>query len=155
MQYPQQTMMPAAYMDMQPVRPTTMQPAPMHNDSLIRPGTSGPWTPEEDAVLVEERSRGSAWDEIHNRHFPTKSGNACRKRHERLMLKARESDWDDARISSLLTLYHSRRETLWAGLAEELGERWEDIEKVVSQSRGHEVTLCHPANLPSELVTLP
>lgn len=135
MQYPPQAMMTNGYMEMQPVRPPPLQAPAMHNESLIRPGTSGPWTAEEDSILVDERSRGCAWDDIHNRHFPTKSGNACRKRHERLMVKARESDWDEARISNLLSLYHSRRESIWGTLAEALGERWEDVEKVVS---GHD-----------------
>ncbi|KIV95660.1 hypothetical protein PV10_03285 [Exophiala mesophila] len=134
MQYPQQPMLTNGYMEMQPVRPPPPIQAPaMHNDSLIRPGTSGPWTAEEDSILVDERSRGLAWDDIHNRHFPTKSGNACRKRHERLMVKARESDWDDTRISNLLNVYHSQRETIWAPLAKTLGERWEDVEKVLFQ----------------------
>lgn len=104
----------------------------MQREQLPRPGQSGPWTPEEDAILLEERSRGSAWDDIHNRHFPGKSGNACRKRHERLLTKARDTNWDDARINNLLVVYSRHRESVWRQVADEVGEKWEDVERVVS-----------------------
>lgn len=117
---------------MQPVRPPSLPAPQMQRGSLPRPGQSGPWTADEDAILLEERSRGSAWDEIHNRHFPGKSGNACRKRHERLLTKARDTNWTDARINSLLVVYSRHREQMWTTIADEVGERWEEVEKVVS-----------------------
>ena len=107
----------------------------MHREQLPRPGQSGPWTAEEDAVLLEERSRGLAWDDIHNRRFPNKSGNACRKRHERLLAKARDTDWDDNRVHNVLIIYNRHREDLWKPVAEQVGEKWEDVEKVVSPLR--------------------
>lgn len=117
---------------MQPVRPPSLPTPQMQRGALPRPGQSGPWTADEDAILLEERSRGSAWDEIHNRHFPGKSGNACRKRHERLLTKARDTNWTDARINSLLVVYSRHREQMWTTIADEVGERWEEVEKVVS-----------------------
>jgi hypothetical protein len=129
LQYTQQPMM-TAYM--QPVRPPSMPAPQMQREHMPRPGQSGPWTAEEDAVLLEERSRGSAWDDIHNRRFPGKSGNACRKRHERLLTKARHTNWDDARRNKLMLVYIRDRESIWKPVADEVGEKWEDVEKVVS-----------------------
>lgn len=126
--YAQQPMM--SYM--QPVRPLSHQAPQMQRGSAVRPGQSGPWTAEEDAILLEERSRGSPWDDIHHRHFPGKSGNACRKRHERLLTKARDTNWTDTRINNLLVVYGRHRQEMWTTIANEVGERWEDVEKVVS-----------------------
>jgi hypothetical protein len=75
-----------------------------------------------------------AWGAIHEKHFPSKTANACRKRYERLMLKRRGNDWDEDRNARLAMAYKDMREQTWSPLAEHLGERWEHVEKAVSCS---------------------
>ena len=99
-----------------------------------QPAQNGPWTSEEDDVLCTFRSQGFGWGQIQERHFPTKSANACRKRHERLMTKRRSTEWDEVRLDSLAVQYHKMRAQIWSGLAKELGEKWEHVEKAVSLS---------------------
>jgi hypothetical protein len=45
------------------------------------------WSAHDDEVLVRARTMNMAWNAIHEKHFPTKTSNACRKRYERLRLK--------------------------------------------------------------------
>jgi hypothetical protein len=45
----------------------------------------GPWTTQDDEILCDYRAMGYSWAQIWENHFPGKSANACRKRHERLM----------------------------------------------------------------------
>jgi len=118
----------------QSMRPPPAMRAPMTpHEPLPKPGQSSPWTTEEDNLLVEAKSQGLAWEEIHKRHFPNKSGNACRKRHERVMAKLRETDWDEARIRRVISQYNRPgvRESIWRPLSDLVGEKWEDVEKVV------------------------
>jgi hypothetical protein len=42
------------------------------------------WSEAQDQVLLQLRSIGKAWEQIRREAFPTKTANACRKRHERL-----------------------------------------------------------------------
>ena len=122
-------MMPAAYL--QPV-PNTMPSAPhMQRESLPRPGQSGPWNSDEDNVLLDAKSRGMSWEEIHSQHFPNKSANACRKRHERVLAKMRNTDWDDNRIQRVTLAYNRHRQSMWEPLCKELGESMPEVEKVV------------------------
>jgi hypothetical protein len=131
--YPGQSMVPTY------IQPTHMRASSMTNHPMVqqqetgpRPGQNGPWTPDEDDVLLDAKSRGMAWDEIHRQYFPLKTGNACRKRHDRLLAKARDPTWDDARVQRVLDCYNQQREPLWRSVADQTGERWEEVEKVVS-----------------------
>jgi hypothetical protein len=127
LQYHQQHMMPA-YL---PV-PNTMPAVPqMPKEPLPRPGQSGPWNNDEDSVLMEAKLKGMSWEEIHRQHFPGKSANACRKRHERVLAKVRNTNWDEARIQRVTDAYHKHRSSIWAPLCNELGESLSDVEKVV------------------------
>ena len=86
---------------------------------------------------MDAKSQGLGWNEIHQRHFPLKSGNACRKRHERLIQKLRTTNWDDGRIRKVMTAYNNPgiREQFWTELANRVGEdRWEDVERVVCET---------------------
>ncbi|KAK4938618.1 hypothetical protein LTR10_020969 [Elasticomyces elasticus] len=130
MQYTQQTMMPTY---MQPVRPQSMPNIHNPQESGPRPGQSGPWTPEEDETLIKAKGEGLAWDEIHRRYFPHKTGNACRKRHDRLLIKARDPTWDEARTQKVIGRYNRVREQVWRPIADSVGEKWEDVERVVLQ----------------------
>ncbi|KAJ9615563.1 hypothetical protein H2200_001638 [Cladophialophora chaetospira] len=127
--YPQQHML-HSYL---PVPSAMPAPAPMHREPLPKPGQSGPWNPEEDNVLLEAKSRGMSWEEIHRTHFPVKSANACRKRHERVLAKMRNTDWDDARIQRVTDAYKRHRHEIWTPLCNELNESLSDVEKVMFQ----------------------
>ncbi|KIW17085.1 hypothetical protein PV08_04276 [Exophiala spinifera] len=126
-QYPHQSMMQSF---MQPVRPPSINSHRPQHDMGPRPMQSGPWTAREDDILVKARSQGLAWEEIHKQCFPNKTGNACRKRHDRLLIKARDPTWDEARIQKVVYRYNRARESMWRPIADQVGERWEDVEKV-------------------------
>lgn len=85
---------------------------------------------------MDAKGSGLGWNDIHEKFFPNKSGNACRKRHERLMVKLRTTDWDDSRIKRVMAVYNDPgiREEFWSRIAQRCGERWQDVEKVVCQS---------------------
>lgn len=94
--------------------------------------SAGPWTSAEDQVLVSARRNGLGWSQIHEKYFPLKSANACRKRYERLVHKQKSDDWDEARLGRLAFGYCNLREEIWRPLAERTGEKWEHVEKAVS-----------------------
>lgn len=90
------------------------------------------WTLEEDERLIQARVEGLSWEPISQRHFPTKSANACRKRHERLMERRSHDDWDHMRLEALATAYMECRKEMWSVVAERLGERWTTVEAKVN-----------------------
>lgn len=95
-------------------------------------GNTGPWNADDDEVLVRARAAGLGWGQIHEQHFPSKTANACRKRYERLMMKRKGNDWDEARVERLATAYRDMREKIWKPLAVQLDEpHWEYVEKAV------------------------
>ncbi|KAK5467843.1 hypothetical protein LTS15_000816 [Exophiala xenobiotica] len=130
MQYSHQSMM-QNYM--QPVRPPSMTNHQLPQETLPRPSQSGPWTSEEDDILIKAKGQGLAWEEIHKKFFPNKTGNACRKRHDRLLIKARDPTWDEARTQKVVARYNRVRDQVWRGIAEQVGEKWEDVERVILQ----------------------
>jgi Myb-like DNA-binding domain len=93
---------------------------------------SGPWSTQDDEILVKARNMNLPWGTIHANHFPTKTANACRKRYERLVQKRRGTDWDEDRSARLAVAYKEMREQTWSPLADQLGERWDHVEKAVS-----------------------
>jgi len=101
---------------------------------------NGPWTPEMDDILVEMAGR-LKWDQIAEQFFRgTKTGNACRKRYARLKVeRAEPARWDPARIQKVITAYNREgvRERMWRSLADELGEKWQDVERCVRSSSYH------------------
>ena len=106
---------------------------PQPTPQLHHPDQSAPWTTHDDEVLTNAKAAGLGWNDIHQRYFPAKSGNACRKRHERLMQRIRRTDWDDDRIERVLAEYNRGgvREDFWSSIASRVGERWEDCEREV------------------------
>ncbi|KAF2232912.1 hypothetical protein EV356DRAFT_233180 [Viridothelium virens] len=78
------------------------------------------WTAEEDEILMKERAHGSNWGPISAKHFPNKTPNACRKRHERLMERRRDEDWDELKLEHLATQYMDVRREMWGMLANRL-----------------------------------
>lgn len=87
-----------------------------------------------DNTLMEAQARGMRWEQISQVYFPHKSANACRKRFGRAKEERRATDWDEARIGRVIAIYNREgfRERLWSQLANDAGERWQDIEKLVS-----------------------
>lgn len=72
------------------------------------------------------------WQPIADTHFPgEKSGNACRKRHERLMEKQRAEDWDEEKLDRLAVEYMAVRSEMWSVLASRMGEKWQNVEAKV------------------------
>ena len=55
----------------------------------------GPWSREQDDLLMRVRTQGLGWAPIAHTYFPDKSPNACRKRHERLLEKRNKANQDE------------------------------------------------------------
>jgi hypothetical protein len=85
--------------------------------------------------------RGLNWAQIKDTYFPSKTGNACRKRHERLMDRKGVDDWDLVKTQQLAKDYMSLRREIWAPLAARTGEKWQVVEqKVRTPLRTHHTT---------------
>ncbi len=105
-------------------------------DSIPTPASgdhrdSKPWGPEEDDILLRARRNGENWAPIAAQYFPTKTANACRKRHERLIAKYTTAEWDSTKVEALAQSYMELREEMWKILAAKLDEKWEIVEKTV------------------------
>lgn len=118
--------------NLEPTLPTAYElpTQPSHQRHQHRPSQSAPWTAQEDEILLESKRKNLQWDVI-SKQFPEKSGNACRKRYERLENKRRGTDWDASRLQSLAVAYMDKRQEIWGPLAKSLGEKWEHVEKKV------------------------
>ncbi|EEH11129.1 conserved hypothetical protein [Histoplasma capsulatum G186AR] len=129
-----------------PERPERAVPASPATPST--PSQSGPWSPQDDEILISARAQGLGWNRIQEQSFPFKSSNACRKRHERLAAKRRGSEWVDERVQRVTRHYNQLRPEIWRPLAEATGEHWEDVEKLCLE-RGQRNLL--PMTAPSSL----
>jgi len=89
------------------------------------------WTAEDDQTLLDARASGMNWPPIAERHFPAKSPNACRKRHERLIERRNAENWGGIKSETLARQYMMFRADLWKPLADSLGEKWQVIEAKV------------------------
>ena len=92
---------------------------------------SAPWATEDDKKLMEARAQGLNWKPIAELHFPQKSPNACRKRHERLMEKRNADSWDGVKTEDLAKAYLECREEMWKILATKVNEKWPVVEAKV------------------------
>ncbi|KAM5372576.1 hypothetical protein ACJZ2D_007476 [Fusarium nematophilum] len=90
--------------------------------------SSGAWTPQDDQQLLAARMQGLNWGQIQANYFPTKTPNACRKRHERLMERKGADDWDNLKLQRLAKEYMAMRKEIWSGLAARTGEKWNVVE---------------------------
>ena len=105
-----------------------------HSHSMMSSNTERPstaWSPEDDALLIESRAKGMNWQPIATGHFPSKTPNACRKRHERLMEKRNAENWDGMKLEDLAKAYVECREMMWKILGEKVGEKWQHVESKV------------------------
>ncbi|KAI5458260.1 hypothetical protein BGZ63DRAFT_362921 [Mariannaea sp. PMI_226] len=91
--------------------------------------SSGAWTPTDDQQLLNARMQGLNWGQIQANFFPTKTPNACRKRHERLMERKGADDWDNQKLQRLAKVYMAMRKEIWSGLAARTGEKWNVVEQ--------------------------
>ncbi|KAH6609076.1 hypothetical protein Trco_002422 [Trichoderma cornu-damae] len=90
--------------------------------------SSGAWNPQDDQQLLTARMQGLNWNQIRDQYFPSKTPNACRKRHERLMERRGADDWDTRKMQILAKEYMSMRKEIWSGLATRTGEKWSVVE---------------------------
>ncbi|KAH0386621.1 hypothetical protein KCU92_g2472, partial [Aureobasidium melanogenum] len=97
------------------------EPQPGHRNT-------GNWSSADDEVLVAARAAGLNWQSTAARHFPNKTANACRKRHERLVERRNHEDWTPKRLDTLAVEYMELRKEIWAPLAVKIGERWNVVE---------------------------
>jgi len=104
-----------------------------------RPST-GAWSAEDDEILMNARAQQLSWAPLAQRYFPDKTGNACRKRHERLMEKNREEKWEGGKIEMLAREYLGIRQEMWQMLANRVGEKWQTVEAKVSMLLDHKRT---------------
>jgi hypothetical protein len=98
----------------------------------IRP-SSGAWSPTDDQTLMAARAQGMNWVLIQQAYFPSKTPNACRKRHERLMERRNENEWDERKLECLAKSYMGMRREIWSGLGAQTGEKWNVVEVKVSR----------------------
>ena len=90
------------------------------------------WPPQNDQLLMDARQRGMNWQPIATTHFPDKTANACRKRHERLMEKRNANEnWEGVKMETLARAYVDVREQMWKILADRVGEKWQTVEQKV------------------------
>ncbi|KAK0649005.1 hypothetical protein B0T16DRAFT_456456 [Cercophora newfieldiana] len=90
--------------------------------------SSGAWNQEDDRALLQLRAMGKNWNQIQREAFPGKTGNACRKRHERLMERRGQNDFDNRKLERLSKEYMSMRKEIWTPLAQRCGEKWNVVE---------------------------
>lgn len=108
------------------------------------------WSKDNDELLMRARHQGLNWQPIADTYFPNKSANACRKRHERLIEKRKNTDdWDAARMETLAKAYNDVREQMWRILADRMGgEKWQIVESKVNKT-------FHPFCLPASYLINP
>lgn len=103
---------------------------PMPLPQSHRP-SSGAWSVSDDHQLLAARAQGLNWAQIKELYFPKKTGNACRKRHERLSERRDADDWDNRKFQRMAKEYLAMRREIWAPLAARTGEKWQVVEQKV------------------------
>ncbi|KNG47297.1 chromatin binding protein [Stemphylium lycopersici] len=89
---------------------------------------SSSWSTKDDEILIQARAQGFNWMHIGRKHFPSKTPNACRKRHERLMERQNAEQWDGVKLDVLAQAYMEVRREMWNLLAARVGEKWQLVE---------------------------
>jgi hypothetical protein len=92
---------------------------------------SSSWSAKDDGILIQARAQGLNWNQIAPKHFPFKSPNACRKRHERLMETKNAEQRDGVKLDILSQAYFEARRDMWSVLAARVGEKWTLVEQKV------------------------
>lgn len=100
----------------------------IHQSMESHESASPSWSPEKDELLMRARQQGLNWQPIATQHFPDKTANACRKRHERLMEQRNNAvNATDASARAYINV----REQMWKLLADRVGEKWQTVEAKV------------------------
>ncbi|KAL8654737.1 MAG: hypothetical protein Q9210_001320 [Variospora velana] len=101
-----------------------------HTESISnKRNTSGVWTNHDDEQLKRARQQGHNWTNIADTYFPTKTPNACRKRHERLMEKINANGiWNSLKFEEVAKAYLEVREDMWRMVADRVNEKWTVVE---------------------------
>jgi len=98
---------------------------------------SSSWSTKDDETLIQARAQGLNWNQIGPKHFPNKTPNACRKRHERLMERQNAEQWDGVKLDILAQAYMEVRRDMWSLLAARVGEKWQLVETKVRNGYHH------------------
>ncbi|KAI6824853.1 hypothetical protein KC340_g4769 [Hortaea werneckii] len=116
--------------EIKPAAPRTalVAPYPVAPTSTTGIRNAAIWSAADDEILLQARASGLNWQPIANRHFPNKTANACRKRHERLIERRHVEDWDAEKLELLAHEYMICRREMWETLANRIGERWAVVE---------------------------
>lgn len=109
------------------------------------------WNDSDDRQLIDARQQGLAWQPIATAYFPSKTANACRKRHERLMERVKVEQWDGIKVEDLAKAYMEVREEMWKILASKVKEgKWKVVEAKVREptpSTGSHASTLAPSKL--------
>nr|POE65727.1 hypothetical protein CFP56_58833 [Quercus suber] len=119
---PKETKTPMQYLQ------TQIASVPYSSSASTGQRSAAIWTTSDDEILLQARASGLNWQPIASRHFPNKTANACRKRHERLIERRHVEDWDSRKLDLLAQEYLAVRQEMWEMLAERVGERWQVVE---------------------------
>ncbi|KAF2741380.1 hypothetical protein EJ04DRAFT_558098 [Polyplosphaeria fusca] len=110
--------------------------APAHRNSISAASAAGgggvrssSWSAKDDETLIAARAQGLNWNQIAPKHFPSKTPNACRKRHERLMERQNAEQWDGVKLDVLAQAYMEVRRDMWGILAARVNEKWQVVEQ--------------------------
>lgn len=117
-----------------------IEPVSLPSDAGSGTRVTSIWSPEDDDTLMSARASGMDWKTIAARHFPQKTSNACRKRHERLMERRNAEEWGGPKLETLSREYMAVRREMWSVLADRVGEKWQVIEAKVSS--GYDFVCC-------------
>lgn len=93
--------------------------------------SSGAWSEEQDLKLIQLRKTAGNWAKIAE-HFDGKTGNACRKRHERLLDRQKNASRDGDTLQRVSKAYMGMRKEVWRELAKQTQLKWSDVENIVS-----------------------
>lgn len=115
--------------------PHTALSTPYPTLAAAAPRSAAIWNATDDEILLQARAAGLNWQPIASRHFPNKTANACRKRHERLVERRQVEDWDAEKLELLAQEYLAVRKEMWEVLASRMGERWSVVEAKVRHNR--------------------
>ena len=91
---------------------------------------------------MSARASGLNWQPIASKHFPSKTANACRKRHERLMERRNNEDLEGGKLELLANEYMSVRREMWSILTSRVGEKWTMLEAKVNSLSFPQVDNC-------------
>ncbi|KAL8840348.1 MAG: hypothetical protein Q9170_001363 [Blastenia crenularia] len=96
---------------------------------------TGTWSNHDDDQLKRARQQGHNWLTISENYFPTKTPNACRKRHERLLEKIHANgSWNAVKFEEVAKAYLEVREEMWKMVADRVNEKWSVVESKVCES---------------------